>query len=107
VDLRDDVVDVGGAPPALRPLAGQAPQQHGLRRVQAARPPHARRSRIFLVVREPSIPAGPLSIRVAVSIHAPGTDAGRLRDIVEWGVAHCPVTDAVQRAVPLEVAITA
>jgi uncharacterized OsmC-like protein len=56
---------------------------------------------------DPAVPAGPLSIRVAVSVRAPGSDAGRLRDIVEWGVAHCPVTDAVQRAVPLEVAITA
>ncbi|MEZ4595587.1 MAG: OsmC family protein [Chloroflexota bacterium] len=55
---------------------------------------------------EPSIPAGPLSVRVTVSVKAPGHDAGRLRGIVEWGVAHCPVTDAVERAVPLEVDIT-
>ncbi len=54
---------------------------------------------------DPSIPAGPLDLRVAVSVRAHGSDTDQLRGIVEWGVAHCPVTDAVQRAVPMEVAI--
>ena len=54
---------------------------------------------------DPSTPAGPLDLRVAVSVRAHGSDTDQLRQIVEWGVAHCPVTDAVQRAVPLEVAI--
>ena len=52
-------------------------------------------------------PAGPLSVRVAVVVRAPGADVEQLREIVTWGVEHCPVTDAVQRAVPLEVTIEA
>jgi uncharacterized OsmC-like protein len=54
---------------------------------------------------DPSVPAGPLDMRVAVTVRANGSDAEQLRGIVEWGVAHCPVTDAVQRAVPMEVVI--
>jgi uncharacterized OsmC-like protein len=56
---------------------------------------------------DPSVPAGPLSVRVAVGIRSPGTDPARLREIVQWGVDHCPVTDAVTRAVPTEVMIDA
>lgn len=56
---------------------------------------------------EPSVPAGPLSVRVTVSVQAPGTDAQRLREAVEWAVTHCPVTEAVQRAVPTEIVISA
>lgn len=52
-----------------------------------------------------SVPAGPLSVRVAVSVRASGSDAERLREIVAWGVAHCPVTDTVQRAVPVDVVV--
>ncbi len=54
---------------------------------------------------DPSVPAGPLSVRVAVSVRASGSDTEQLREIAGWGVAHCPVTDAVQRAVPIEVEI--
>jgi uncharacterized OsmC-like protein len=54
---------------------------------------------------DPSVPAGPLSVRVAVSVRSTGSDTEQLRQIVEWGVAHCPVTDAVRRAVPIEVEI--
>lgn len=52
---------------------------------------------------EPSIPAGPLSLRVEVSLTAPDVDPERLREIATWGVEHCPVTDAVGRAVPMEI----
>jgi len=52
---------------------------------------------------DPSVAAGPLSVRVAVSGRASGSDTDQLREIVEWGVTHCPVTDAMQRAVPMEV----
>lgn len=54
---------------------------------------------------DPSVPAGPLSLRVAVSVRSSGSDDHQLQEIVAWGVAHCPVTDAVQRAVPMEVEI--
>jgi uncharacterized OsmC-like protein len=56
---------------------------------------------------EPSVPAGPLSVRVAVAVRATGADPQQVREIVGWAVAHCPVTDAVQRAVPTEVVIAA
>ncbi|HZW01475.1 MAG TPA: OsmC family protein, partial [Candidatus Deferrimicrobium sp.] len=54
---------------------------------------------------DPAVPAGPLSLRVAVSVHAPGADSDQLRSIVAWGVDHCPVIDAVRRAVPTEVRV--
>jgi uncharacterized OsmC-like protein len=50
-----------------------------------------------------AIVAGPLSTRVAVRLRAVGADEQLLRDIVNWAVAHCPVTDAVRRAVPMSV----
>jgi uncharacterized OsmC-like protein len=54
---------------------------------------------------DPSVPAGPLSLRVAASVRAAGADTERLREVVAWGISHCPVTDAVERAVPVEVSI--
>jgi uncharacterized OsmC-like protein len=54
---------------------------------------------------DPAVPAGPLSLRVAVLVHAPGADADQLRGIVAWGVDHCPVIDAVRRAVPTEIRV--
>jgi uncharacterized OsmC-like protein len=48
-----------------------------------------------------AIPAGPLSMRIAVS--ADGQIPPELRDIVDWAVEHCPVSDAVKRAVPVTV----
>lgn len=52
------------------------------------------------------VPAGPLNGRVAVQIAAHGVPGGVLVAIVQWGVAHCPVLDAVQRAIPVEIEIT-
>ena len=54
------------------------------------------------------VPAGPLSSRVRVRLSATAPQADQLRAIAEWAVAHCPVADAVQRAVPVstEVEIT-
>jgi uncharacterized OsmC-like protein len=51
------------------------------------------------------IPAGPLSTRVVVTIAAPGRSAGAIEDLARWAVDHCPVTDAVRRAVPIEVLV--
>jgi uncharacterized OsmC-like protein len=52
---------------------------------------------------DPSVVAGPLSVRIAVRMRA--TDAGltQLEHIAAWAVDHCPVADAVARAVPLRV----
>jgi uncharacterized OsmC-like protein len=54
---------------------------------------------------DPSGPAGPLSARTRVRVAADGIDEQALRDLVEWGVAHCPVCDATKRAVPTTVEI--
>jgi uncharacterized OsmC-like protein len=36
-----------------------------------------------------------------------GTDAGReaVREVVDWAIRHCPVTDTIARAVPIQVEI--
>ena len=51
-------------------------------------------------------PAGPLSTRVAVRLRAIGAEEHQLRKIVDWAVEHCPVTDAVRRAIPMTVELT-
>jgi uncharacterized OsmC-like protein len=33
--------------------------------------------------------------------------ADQVRTIIEWGVDHCPVVDAVRRSVPTEITIEA
>ena len=50
------------------------------------------------------VPAGPLSGRIQVRISG-NADSATLQEIVRWGVSHCPVTDAVRRAVPLDLDI--
>lgn len=54
---------------------------------------------------DPGTSAGPLSVRIAVTVAAPGVDRVQVNAIVAWAVEHCPVTDAVQRQVPLEVVV--
>ena len=54
---------------------------------------------------DPSVPPGPLSMRVAVRVAGASVPDDEVRAIVTWGVQHCPVCDAVKRAVPVEVAI--
>lgn len=50
-----------------------------------------------------TVPAGPFSSTVRISLAAAGVDGQRLRSIAEWGWRHCPVDDAVRRAVPVSV----
>jgi uncharacterized OsmC-like protein len=54
---------------------------------------------------DPAVPAGPSTMRVAVA--ATSRDASRedIDELVRWSVDHCPVTDAVRRAVPLTVEV--
>lgn len=52
-----------------------------------------------------AVPAGPLSMRVAVSVAGSTAPPDQVREIVQWGIDHCPVCDAVKRAVPVEVDI--
>ena len=50
-----------------------------------------------------SVPGGPLSMRIGVRMS--GAAADRLEEIAHWAVEHCPVSDAVRRAVPVTVEI--
>ncbi|WP_167138487.1 OsmC family protein [Diaminobutyricimonas sp. TR449] len=50
------------------------------------------------------VAAGPLSMRVIVRVQSTSDDA-KVREIIEWGTAHCPVWDAVERAVPGQLTI--
>ena len=51
-----------------------------------------------------AVPAGPLTMRVSVRV-ASTTPADLVNRIVEWGVAHCPVCDAIKRPVPVELQV--
>jgi len=48
------------------------------------------------------VPAGPLSLKIVVRIDAAGMPAEQAGEIAQWAVDHCPVTDGLRRAVPLE-----
>jgi uncharacterized OsmC-like protein len=52
-----------------------------------------------------SVPAGPLTGRVQVRIAAEGVDGATLDELARWGVAHCPVCDALERAVPITIEV--
>jgi uncharacterized OsmC-like protein len=52
-----------------------------------------------------TVPSGPLSMRVSVRVGSSSAAEDQLREIVAWGVAHCPVCDAVKRAVPVDVEV--
>lgn len=52
---------------------------------------------------DPAIDAGALSMRVVLAIRAPGRPADELDELARWAVRHCPVTDSVSRAVPIEI----
>ncbi len=54
---------------------------------------------------DPSVPAGPLSLRVDVRVASASADEARVREIVEWGRSHCPVDDVARRAVPVEMTV--
>ena len=51
------------------------------------------------------IDAGALSMKVIVTID--GMEAGQdvVRELVDWAIRHCPVTDTIGRAVPIEVEV--
>jgi hypothetical protein len=59
------------------------------------------------------VSAGPMSTRISVRIRGEGggaADGGKspdLHEIVDWAVEHCPVTDAVRRAIPMNVEVDA
>ena len=52
-----------------------------------------------------SVPPGPLSMRIAVRVASASAPEAAVRELIAWGVAHCPVCDAIKRAVPVEVVV--
>jgi uncharacterized OsmC-like protein len=54
---------------------------------------------------DPAIPAGALSVKIVVTIEAPGRDRGTLEALAAWAVAHCPVSETIARAVPVSLEV--
>lgn len=52
-----------------------------------------------------TVPAGPLGASVRVHLAADGVDEATLRDLAQWGIAHCPIHDALERPIPISSAI--
>jgi uncharacterized OsmC-like protein len=52
------------------------------------------------------LPAGPLSTTIRVRFRGATAERQVLEDIADWAVAHCPVVDAVMRAVPILVEVS-
>jgi uncharacterized OsmC-like protein len=50
-----------------------------------------------------SVPAGPLSSRARVRIGRTDLPPGQINAIIRWAEVHCPVQDAVSRAIPCTV----
>ena len=44
-------------------------------------------------------------MRLIVAIDAPGADPSAREDLARWAVDHCPVTEGIGRAVPLELVV--
>ena len=54
-----------------------------------------------------SVPAGPLSIRIAFRMSADDADEPSLEAVARWAVDHCPVAEGAGRAVPVRVEVNA
>jgi uncharacterized OsmC-like protein len=55
---------------------------------------------------DPTISAGPLSMKGTVAIVSPAASREDAEALARWAIEHCPVTDSIARAVPLELEIT-
>ena len=53
------------------------------------------------------VPPGPIRSRVRISLSADGVAEEALHQIATWGWQHCPVDDAMRRAVPVTVEVDA
>ena len=52
-----------------------------------------------------SVPGGPLSMRIRLHLAADGIGLEALEEVAVWAVEHCPVSDAVRRAVPVHIEV--
>ena len=55
---------------------------------------------------DPSVPAGPLLMRIGVRMTADGLRLDQMEEVAVWAVDHCPVSDAVRRGVPVHVEVS-
>ena len=53
-----------------------------------------------------AVPAGPLSTRVAIRIVGADADPATLDEIAKWAVVHCPVSEALERSIPIAIEVT-
>lgn len=53
-----------------------------------------------------SVPAGVLSMRIALRITAEGRGLEQLEELAVWAVDHCPVADSVRRGIPVHVEVS-
>jgi uncharacterized OsmC-like protein len=56
---------------------------------------------------DPSVPGAPISMRIGFRMAANGIGLEGLEEIAVWAVEHCPVSDAVRRAVPVHIEVSA
>lgn len=54
---------------------------------------------------DPSVPAGPLTLRINLQVSADGNGSELGTEVAQWAIDHCPVSDAVRRAVPTRIEI--
>lgn len=54
-----------------------------------------------------TVASGPLSGRVSIRLTAAGVNPTTLEEMALWGVKHCPVCDALERAVPVTTEVAA
>jgi len=53
-----------------------------------------------------SVPGGPLSMRIGLRMAADGAGLDALEELAVWAVEHCPVSDALRRAIPVHIEVS-
>jgi uncharacterized OsmC-like protein len=53
-----------------------------------------------------SVPGGPLSMRIGLRMAADAAGPEALEELAAWAVEHCPVSDAMGRAIPVHVEVS-
>ena len=55
---------------------------------------------------EASVPGGPLSMRIGLRVSTEDRGLEQLEELAAWAVEHCPVSDAMRRAIPVHVKVS-
>jgi uncharacterized OsmC-like protein len=53
-----------------------------------------------------AVPGGPLSMRIGLTLVSGELRLDALEELAVWAVEHCPVSDAVRRAIPVHVEVS-